>query len=239
MYVGGILAGGIGSRMIGSSIPKQFLNIDKKPVLIWTLERFLKQNEIEIIIIAMNYDWIEYAKKIIEKHIEDKNRVKLINGGVSRFESLVKIAEEAINLSTDHNNPVYVVSHDCARPFVSNTILENNMREAEKYAMVTTSVPTIDTVLISEDGKVSTKVPNRDTVFLDQGPQTFSASEFLSLVEKTDYEERKKYMEAGRLYLDNGYSVGIVTGDRYNFKITTEFDLIIANELVKQKCIGD
>lgn len=239
MYVGGILAGGTGTRMKKSTIPKQFLNIGKKPVLIWTLERFLKQDEIEKVIVAMNSDWIAYAKEIIENNISDWSKIKLIKGGDSRFESLVKITEEAVNISADHKEPVYVISHDCARPFVSDEILKNNIKEIEKYAMVTTSVPTIDTVLISEDGKSSSKVPNRETVFLDQGPQTFSAKEFLDLAKASDDEKRKQYMEAGRLYLDNGYAVGIIPGDRNNFKITTEFDLIVAKELVKQNCIGD
>lgn len=129
----------------------------------------------------------------------------------------------------------YLCIHDCARPFVSSKIISDNFKKATEYDMVTTSIPTIDTVLISEDGKESSRVPERSTIFCDQGPQTFNIKQFKRIQESLTREETDSYMEAGRMYLEKGYRVGIVEGNRMNFKITTEFDMVLAELLLKNK----
>jgi 2-C-methyl-D-erythritol 4-phosphate cytidylyltransferase len=99
--------------------------------------------------------------------------------------------------------------------------------------MVTTSLPTIDTVIIAEDGRTETSVPVRSTVFCDQGPQTFRLEEFKRLQSALSPEETAALIEAGKMYLAAGKRVGIVPGDRMNFKITTEFDLALAECLLR------
>ena len=133
--------------------------------------------------------------------------------------------------------PCALVSHDCARPFVSQRILSDCLTALQYYDMVTTSIPTIDTVLISKDGKRSDCVPERTTVFCDQGPQVFVVDQFLKMVDSLSQQEKSRYMEAGKLYLDQGLTVGIVEGDRFNFKLTTPFDMVLAETLIKEGMI--
>ena len=240
MVIGGILAGGLGTRMANDGLPKQFLKVAGKPVIVHTLERFLGNEHIGFVVIAMNESWIEYCRDMLREYGLDRDTVRIVSGGESRFESLLCLARECLNVAAEkgYDGEITMINHDCARPFVSDRILNDNITMVNEYDMVTTSIPTIDTVLLSKDGKVSDCVPERSTVFLDQGPQTVKVRHFMRLVESLSETEKAKYMEAGRLYIDKGFRVGIVEGERENFKLTTKFDLALAEMLFNrdEKC---
>ncbi len=233
MVIGGILAGGLGTRMSNGGLPKQFLKVGGIPVIIRTLQRFLSCEKIEYIVIAMNESWMDHCRQMMREYDVDLNKVRIITGGNTRFESLLCLANECMKVAEEQGEEeVIMINHDCARPFVSKRILNENIERLREYDMITTSIPTIDTVLVSKDGKVSDCVPDRPTIFLDQGPQTIDVKHFLRLVEGLSEEEREKYIEAGRLYIEKGYRVGIVLGERENFKLTTKFDLTLAEMML-------
>lgn len=235
MVIGGILAGGLGTRMAGGGLPKQFLKIGGKPVIVRTLQRFLDHEGIDRVIVAMNENWIDFCHELLAEYGLD-TQVEIICGGETRFDSLLCLANACMKAAEEQGaEDVWMINHDCARPFVSDRILSDNMTMVRDYDMVTTSVPTIDTVLISKDGKCSDCVPDRPTVFLDQGPQTINVPHFLSLVDTLTEEEKAVYMEAGRLYIDKGFRVGIVQGERENFKLTTPFDLKLAEMMLEDE----
>lgn len=236
MVIGGILAGGLGTRMSNEGLPKQFLKIGGKPVIIRTLERFSQNKNIDRVVVAMNRDWIDYCNNMFAEYGIDMMKTTIICGGETRFESLLCLANECVRIAKEENDSdeIIMINHDCARPFVSDRILNDNITMVRDYDMVTTSVPTIDTVLVSKDGKVSDCVPDRPTIFLDQGPQTLEVNHFLKLVDTLTDKEKEIYMEAGRLYIDKGYRVGIVEGERTNFKLTTQFDLKLAELILSE-----
>lgn len=237
MVIGGILAGGLGTRMSNGGLPKQFLKIGGKPVIIRTLERFAQNKNIDRVVVAMNRDWIDYCNNMFAEYGIDMMKTTIICGGETRFESLLCLANECVRIAKEENDSdeIIMINHDCARPFVSDRILNDNITMVRDYDMVTTSVPTIDTVLVSKDGKVSDCVPDRPTIFLDQGPQTLEVNHFLKLVDTLTDKEKEIYMEAGRLYIDKGYRVGIVEGERENFKLTTQFDLKLAELMLAEE----
>ncbi len=235
MNYAGVLAGGIGSRM-ESKVPKQFLKIADIPIVVRTINTFLSSKNIDKVILAMNPQWMDYCYDILKEYGIDINKIIIITGGETRFLSMVNIVDAAIkDLGSEPTEKDFLCIHDCARPFVSQRIIDDNFTLVKEYDMVTTSLPTIDTVLIAEDGKESTCVPERSTIFCDQGPQTFNIKEFKDIQTKLTQEETDSYMEAGRMYLEKDLHVGIVTGDRMNFKITTEFDMVLAELLLKDK----
>ena len=235
MVIGGILAGGLGTRMASGGLPKQFLKVAGKPVIIHTLERFAGNAHIGFVVIDMNESWISYCRDMLREYGLDRDTIRIIPGGDTRFESLLCLARECLNIAAENNydGEITMINHDCARPFVSDRILNDNIAAVSEYDMVTTSIPTIDTVLLSKDGKISDCVPERSTVFLDQGPQTVKVRHFMQLVDTLSDEEKAVYMEAGRLYIDKGFRVGIVEGERENFKLTTQFDLTLAEMMFK------
>lgn len=233
MNFAGILAGGIGSRM-ERSVPKQFLDIAGVPIVVRTLRTFFTVPCVDRIVLAMNPQWTNYCRDLLQKHDIDLARVDMIPGGATRFLSMTNIVDRCIELVGDKlADGDLLCIHDCARPFVSQRIVEDNYRMVADYDMVTTSLPTIDTVIIAEDGKTESSVPVRSTVFCDQGPQTFRLKDFKRLQSALSPEETSALIEAGKMYLAAGKSVGIVPGDRMNFKITTEFDLTLAECLLR------
>lgn len=234
MAIAGILAGGLGTRM-GATVPKQFLKIGDVPIVIRTLRRFLSVDEIKHCILAMNEDWIDYCKNLLLEYDINMDRITIINGGDTRFESLINLSKECQKF--DDN---ILITHDCARPFVTKEIILNCIKACDNFDMATVSVPTIDTVLYSAENHIqSESVPTRDRVFLDQGPQAYPVDKFFELVEQLSEAEFGRYMEAGRLFLDKGLSVAIVKGSRFNFKITEELDLAYAEFLLKEGKIDE
>lgn len=233
MNYAGILAGGIGSRM-KRNIPKQFLKIADVPIIVRTIRTFLAAPAIDKIVLAMNPDWIDHCIGMLKEYGIDLSDIILISGGTTRFLSMVNIVNACIkDLGGKPSDEDFLCIHDCARPFVSQRIIADNFKSVRDYDMVTTSIPTIDTVLIAEDGRESTRVPDRSTIFCDQGPQTFNIKQFKEIQTNLTAEETDSYLEAGRMYLEKGFHVGIVEGDRMNFKITTEFDMVFAELLMK------
>lgn len=231
MICAGVLAGGKGTRMTKASLPKQFLKIGDVPIIIRTIRTFLTVEQFDKIIIAMNRDWMEYCENLFDEYKIDKSKIVMIEGGTTRFESLINVAHEAQKFGDD----TILMTHDCARVFVSKKIIMDNLEAIKDYPAVTTSIPVIDTILVSKDGHTSNSVPIRSELFADQGPQTCKTNEFLKLVAQLNEGERLNYMEIGKLYLKNHLKVGIVLGDRMNFKITTDLDLRYAEFLLKEE----
>lgn len=236
MVIGGILAGGLGTRMATDGLPKQFLKVGGVPVIIRTLRRFMENSMIDYNIIAMNEDWIDFCSDMLDEYNIDRSKVEIITGGNTRFESLLCLARRCVTVATKAGDAdkILMINHDCARPFVSDRILCDNINMVKDYDMVTTSIPTIDTILVSKDGKLSDGVPDRHTIFCDQGPQTIEVNHFLALADTLTEKEREIYIEAGRLYIEKGYRVGIVLGERENFKLTTKFDLTLAELMLAE-----
>lgn len=234
MNYAGILAGGISKRM-ESAIPKQFLEIGGIPILLRTLNRFLSAPSVEKVVLAMNPQWMDYCRNLLAKHGIATDRLLIVSGGETRFLSMVNIVEACIaDRGKNFSENDLLCIHDCARPFVSDKIIAENFAAIGEFDMVTTSVPTIDTVLVSEDGKTCTAVPDRSTIFCDQGPQTFRLGQFRDLQRQLSDEENHVFIEAGIMYRKFGLREGIVPGDRMNFKITTPFDMVLAEALLAQ-----
>ncbi len=214
-----IVAGGKGERM-NADIPKQFLEIHGKPILMHTLEVFRRYDAgIEIILVLPSVQ-IEFWKKLCKKHAFDIPH-QIVAGGETRFHS-VKNGLEVI-----HSQSLIGV-HDGVRPLVSINTIKHCFDEAEKSGA---AIPVIDLVesirQITETGSQSV---DRSAYKLVQTPQVFE-SELL----KKAYEQ-----EFSSLFTDDasvvetmGVKIQLVEGNRENIKITTEFDLKIAESLIK------
>ena len=216
---------------MGKDIPKQFLTINDIPIIIITIKKFLKESNIAYIIVAMNPNWLEYFKQLLLEYNIDLSKVIIINGGLTRFASLCNIVDKAFAI--DENS--IIVSHNAATPFVTSEIIQENIKAIKTCDAVTTAIPTIESVIETDGNYNILNLPDRSLMYLDQGPQTFRTKEFIDLLNHLSFEDRKKYMEVSKFYLDQNKKVKIVPGERTNFKITTDFDLIVAESLLKNK----
>ena len=231
MIYAAILAGGIGSRM-ASEKPKQYINIGGKPIILHTIEKFCLCSEFEEILILCPKDWIEYTKGLIAKHISPSDRIKVIEGGSTRNETIqnaIDYIEAAGNLDDD----TIIVTHDAVRPFVTYRIIKDNIEAAINYGACDTVVPATDTIVASEDGDVISVIPDRAKLYQGQTPQSFNALKLRQLYRSLTEEEKDILTDAAKIFVIKGEPVKLVKGETYNVKITYPYDLTIAEGLLK------
>ena len=231
MIFAGILAGGSGSRMETATMPKQFIRVCDVPIFIRTLRTFLSVDAIDKVIVSTNPNWEQMYVDLMGEFGIDSERVVLVKGGETRFLSLVNVTKKANEI--DPSGEAFIITHDCARMFVSTRIIEDNLKLAGEYDMITTSIPVIDTIMQSDDGKSISVVPDRSKLWADQGPQTFGVAKFLRYVSMIPEYDIPNYIEAGKVYLSHHRKIGIVKGERFNFKVTNDIDLQYAEFLIK------
>ena len=229
-----ILAGGKGTRMGTTSKPKQFIELDGKPILIYTIEAFLKNKNIDRIIVCLPKTWIKDFEKILAKFIKkDKlEKIFLVEGGLDRQSSLLNgcyFIKEKFGI----NNIDIVLTHDGVRPFISQLIIDENIKAAKKYAAIDTVIPAIDTIVQSKDNEIIKSIPDRSQLYYGQSPQTFNIKKLLSVFEKLTKKEKEILTDACKAFVLKGEKVALVKGDYSNIKITTPFDLTIAKSFLK------
>lgn len=233
MIYAAILAGGVGSRMQNDSLPKQFMKIGGKPLLAYTVEAFLRCREIEHIVIAVTAGWLDYAEGILAEVFGEELRLSVTVGGGSRLDSLVN-ACAALVARYDIATEDILLTHDGARPFVSVDTIRENIEKMACYDCVTTAIPSVDTVLCSENGTSAKAIPDRSTMFSVQTPQTFRFGELIAAIDSLSEEERTMLTDGAKIYLLRGKSVGIASGTSENIKITEPRDLLFAEAFLNK-----
>lgn len=173
MIYAGILAGGIGSRMGNVPLPKQFLDIDNKPILIHTIEKFILVSEFNEIIIATPAQWISHTQDILKKYNITDQRVKVVAGGTDRNETIMNIIDHIRNTQGINDDDV-IVTHDAVRPFLTQRIIKENIEVAAKYGAVDTVIEAIDTIVMSKDKQNIHSIPVRNEMYQGQTPQSFN-----------------------------------------------------------------
>ncbi len=227
MVFAAIVAGGKGVRC-NQPMPKQFVHIGDEPVIIHTLKKF--ENLVDYIYVACPGDMIDYSKKLIGKYVKT-DKICLIPGGNTRMESMLCMLS-AIKSSGLCKGDDIIVTHDAIRPFVSEKIIKENIESAKKHSACGTYVSAVDTIAISENGQTVLSVPPRDTVLHAQTPQTFKFSVLVDMFSK-NRDTMESYTDLCSMAVDSGIKVFITEGSRDNFKITTAFDLQLADYVAK------
>ena len=232
MVFGAILAGGVGSRMHISTMPKQFLTLGDKPIIIHTLEKFLACSEFESVYIGVHADWMEYMDDLVVKYIPySVNKVKIVCGGSDRNETIQNIIS-AIENEYGENEDNIIVTHDAVRPFVTMRMIEENIEYAKKYGAVDTVTPAVDTIVQSDDGKIISDIPNRAKLYQGQTPQSFRIKLLKDLYKTLSDEEKLILTDACKICIVRNHPVYLVNGEYTNLKITTLGDYKIAQAMV-------
>ena len=232
MIFGAILAGGIGSRMHRADLPKQFLPLGNKPIIIHTLEKFLTCSRFDRIYIGVHSDWMEYMSDLIERYVDfAKERICLVDGGTDRNDTILHIIE-AIEGNYGISDSHIVITHDAVRPFVTLQILEENIDAAEEYGAVDTVVPAVDTIVVSENGACITNIPQRSIMYQGQTTQSFRVSLLKRLYLSLSEEEKRLLTDACKICVVRNSPVYLVKGSVMNVKITTPEDYQIAQAIL-------
>ena len=170
-----IFAGGSGVRM-GAGIPKQFLEINGKPVIIHTLQLFQYHDEIDKIYLSVLEDYIPYMKELVDEYRLTKV-VSIIAGGETAQDSIYNALKKAESENADDS---IVLIHDGVRPFISYEVISNNIAGVKKHGNAITCTACYETIMISKDGKQVDTVPYRKETFAAQAPQSFYLKDIIA-----------------------------------------------------------
>ena len=232
MIYAGILAGGVGSRMGIQDMPKQFLMLGNKPIIIHTIEKFMVVPNIERVYVAVHPNWLAYFDDLVEKHLAIyRDRIIALDGGKERNDSILNIIRH-IKAQGPVSDDAMLITHDAVRPFVSYRMILDNITALQTYDAADTVVMANDTIVESTDGKAITQIPNRAHMFQGQTPQTFKINQFEQLFAELSEQERQILTDACKVFVLKGKKVGLVTGEYSNLKITTVTDLKIAEAML-------
>ena len=232
MIYGAILAGGIGERL-GFSQPKQFIKIDEKPILIYSIEKFLMIDDFEKIIITLPKSYIEYGTNLIKEYIKNMNKIVIIEGGTTRNDSILN----SIRYIKKNNCPddSILVTHDAARMFVTTELIEESIKYSKIHTAATPVVPVTELIYESKISHKITKIPLREHTFHSQSPQSFKINRFLEIYDNLSENEKNRLYEAMTLFFLRDEDIYLFEGDSSNFKITTPIDLAVAKVYIESK----
>lgn len=231
MIFAGILAGGIGSRMGSTDLPKQFLSLGNKPIIIHTIEKFILNSKFEKIYIGVPRDWKLYLDDLISKYIGNNEKIETLVGGQDRNETIMNIID-VIQISYGENEDDFLITHDAVRPFISSRIIDENIEKVKEVGACDTVISAIDTIVISEDNKVISSIPDRRYMYQGQTPQSFKINLLKKLYNELTLKEKAILTDACKICVVKNYPVHLVQGEIENLKITTPGDYKIAKAMI-------
>lgn len=229
-----IIAGGIGART-HQDIPKQFINVHDKPIILYTLEAFQRHPSIDTIEVVCLEGWHDivraYAKQFGISKLEN-----IVSGGETGQDSirngLYDIAKRY------HDDDDIVLIHDSIRPMVSEEIISDNIRVCRKYGNATTVIPCTSVMLQTENGEFSEAQIPRDNLKITQTPQAFFLNELLAVHAEVIKRDFIPSIASCALYIEMGKKVYLSKGSEKNIKITTSEDIEIFSSLLASERPG-
>ena len=233
MIFAGIVAGGSGTRMKSSNVPKQFIRVLDKPIIIYTVEKFAAQKHINEIYIGIKPEWHTVMDELLREYNIDTKRVKVVDGGSDRNETVMNIVG-AIKAAHQIKKGDIILTHDAVRPFLTEKMIEDNIIAALKYSACGTYVKCVDTVVSSDDGDIVDGTLDRSRLYRAQTPQSFDITLLDKYYNELDDEQKSKLTDTCSIFTAKGEKIHIVEGDAINIKITTDSDLIIAKLLASR-----
>ena len=204
---------------------KQFKLLGNKPVLLHSIEPFIQSNKIQEIVVVVPSKMMEESKRIVSNYFG--SGIKVISGGEDRQKSVYN------GLKTVSKVCDLVCVHDGVRPFVTTKLIESAIHATKQFDGVITAVKATDTVKQGTDNTVQATL-NRDMVWLAQTPQVFDKN----MLEKalSSLNEKNKLETDESMTMEKmGYSIGIVEGNKFNIKITTQEDWMFAEAIINSK----
>lgn len=224
-----IIAGGVGARM-KQDIPKQFINVQDKPVIIYTLEAFQRHKSIDAIYAVCLEGWqdilIAYAKQFGITKLE-----AVVKGGDTGQQSirngLFELAKKY------HDDDDIVLIHDSIRPMVSEEIITDNIKVCREYGNATVVIPCTSVMLKTEDSVVSNDQIPRENLKITQTPQSFFINELIEVHKEAINKNLLPSIASCALYIEMGKKVYFSKGSEKNIKLTTPEDIEIFQALLK------
>jgi 2-C-methyl-D-erythritol 4-phosphate cytidylyltransferase len=229
MNIAVIFAGGSGSRMHTKSRPKQFLEYQGKPIIIYTLELFDNHPMIDGIVVACVNEWIPFLKKMLKK-FEISKVMKIVPGGETGQDSIYNGLVAAQEISSNQEDIVLI--HDGVRPLITEQTITDNIEKVRSDGSCITCVPATETFVVTQpDGGL--EIPTRSNSLIARAPQSFYLKDILSAHEKAREDNRHDFIDSCTMMHFYGYKLGMVIGPMENIKITTPTDYFVFKAMVE------
>ena len=234
MNIAVIFAGGSGLRMHTKSRPKQFLDLNGKPIIIYTLELFDNHEAIDAIVVACIESWIPFLEKQIRK-FEINKVVKIVPGGESGQASIYNglcAAAAYIKSKNVASEDTTVLIHDGVRPLITEETITDNINKVAEVGSCITCIPATETLVVKQhDG--SLEIPSRADSLIARAPQSFLLSDILTAHRRAIDEKKNDFIDSCTMMSHYGYRLGTIIGPMENIKITTPTDFFVLRAMVK------
>lgn len=222
-----LLAGGVGKRM-HSDIPKQFLEVNDKPIIVHTIERFQKNPQIEKIVVVCVKKWIDRVKELVAKFNLSKVQW-IVEGGSSGHDS---ISNGIFFLKDKIETNDFVIIHDAVRPVLPQALINEVLRVAHEKGNASSSIVCHPPIVYTDDFISGIKDIDREHVMLTASPQVFNYGLALKCYEQAKKEDRHDFTFTSSLLIHCGERVYFAKGSTNNIKITTREDLALFKALL-------
>lgn len=228
MNIAVIFAGGSGLRMHTKSRPKQFLDLNGKPIIIYTLELFDNHSQIDAIVVACIENWIPFLEKQLRK-FEITKVIKVVPGGETGQQSIYNALCAAENAGTDDS---IVLIHDGVRPLITEQTITDNINKVKQSGSCITCIPATETLVVRQtDG--SLEIPSRADSLIARAPQSFFLKDIIAAHRRALAEGRNDFIDSCTMMSQYGYKLGTIIGPMENIKITTPTDFFVLRAMMK------
>lgn len=232
MNYGLILAGGVGQRMRRTGMPKQFLEVFGKPIIIYTLQKFEYCVDIDEVIIACHFSWKEYMESMIQRYGLKKVKA-VVSGGKDRQDSVLN-GVNYIKQSGAAEDDVVVI-HDGVRPLIQENILSENIRIAKKYGAAMTVRPVIESVVITDGNEVGfEEFKKRDDTYSLTAPQSFRLKILVQAYNDIEGKDTPMpLLDSALVFTYLGNKIHLIKENNNNIKVTTPEDYYILKAMIE------
>lgn len=223
-----IIAGGIGARM-GQSIPKQFIHVHDKPIIIYTLEAFQKHPLIDSIEVVCLEGWHDILRAYCQQFGIAKLE-NIVSGGETGLQSIRNGLNDIATRHNDDNDIVLI--HDAIRPMISQEVINDNIRVCRNFGNAITVIPCTSVMLKTFDSTTSEEQIHRDNLKITQTPQSFFLKEILQVHKEAIEKGVNDSIASCSLYVELGKKLYLSKGEAKNIKLTTSEDIEIFSGLL-------
>lgn len=224
MNIALIFAGGTGQRMSTKTVPKQFLELHGKPIIIYTLEQFENHPKIEGIVVVCVEGWQEYLQRMLEKFYINKVKA-IVRGGSTGQDSIFNGVEKLHEL---YPEDTVVLVHDGVRPLIDAKTISDNILCVQKNGSAVTVSPAIETITVNgKDEQLVGNIIERKNCRMAKAPQSFYLGDLYRAHKKARSIDRHDFIDSACLMRWAGHNLYTVEGSACNIKITTPTDFYI------------
>jgi len=228
-----IFAGGTGERMNSNAMPKQFLRVHEKPVIIYTLEHFENHDDIDNICVVYPTGWANSLKKMLKLY--EITKVKwLVKGGSTVQESIFNGLSEIYANNTKPKETIVLI-HDGVRPLIDGELITRCIDSVKTHGSAVTIAPVSETIInTNQNGEVETieDIKDRSIHKFARAPQCFFLEDIYEVHKKSKENGIKGILDSATLMQQNGHTLFTVNGPAKNIKITTPIDYYIFKALL-------